>query len=167
MTATTTAPAWRSATRVPYAAPLPAVDRLQATAGDDGGWTVVARVAVDPRDPNLAGHFPGQPIYPGVFVVETLCQAMTQAVPGPPRLRTVTSIRFLAALLGGDEMELTLDVRPTTPAPSDPAAPTTPSDPATPATSAPAGWQVRGVARRTDGTVTAQLRAVFDAGADA
>ncbi|WP_329008678.1 3-hydroxyacyl-ACP dehydratase [Micromonospora rifamycinica] len=163
MTAATTAPTWRPAAPVPYAAPLPAVDRLRATAQDDGGWTVVARVAVDPRNPNLVGHFPGQPIYPGVFVVETLCQAMTRAVPGAPRLRTVTSVRFLAALLGGDEMELTLDVRPAAPAPSGPAAPTT----SAPATSAPAGWQVRGVARRTDGTVTAQLRAVFDAGADA
>ncbi|MEU7619876.1 3-hydroxyacyl-ACP dehydratase [Micromonospora rifamycinica] len=163
MTAATTAPTWRPAALVPYAAPLPAVDQLRATAHDDGGgWTVVARVAVDPRDPNLAGHFPGQPIYPGVFVVETLCQAMTQAVPGAPRLRTVTSVRFLAALLGGDEMELTLDVRPSTPAPSTPA----PAGSA-PATSAPSGWEVRGVARRTDGTVTAQLRAVFDAGAGA
>ncbi|WFE65108.1 hypothetical protein [Micromonospora sp. WMMD714] len=163
MTAATTAPTWRPAAPVPYAAPLPAVDRLLVTAQDDGGWTVVARVAVDPRNPNLVGHFPGQPIYPGVFVVETLCQAMTRAVPGAPRLRTVTSIRFLAALLGGDEMELTLDVRPTTPAPADPAAPVTPA----PSTPAPTGWQVRGVARRTDGTVTAQLRADFDAGADA
>lgn len=146
MTAATPMPAWRSAAPVGHAAPLPAVDQLRV-APRDGGWTITARVAVDPRNPNLVGHFPGQPIYPGVFVVETLCQAMAQAVPGAPRLRTVTSIRFLAALLGGDEMTLTLDVQPTTPP-------------------AP-GWAVRGTARRNDDTVTAQLRAVFDAGAGA
>ncbi|MEU9508373.1 hypothetical protein AB0D32_19095 [Micromonospora sp. NPDC048170] len=146
MTAATAAPAWRPAAPVPYAAPLPAVDQLRVDPRD-GGWTITARVAVDPESPNLAGHFPGQPIYPGVFVVETLCQAMAQAVPGAPRLRAVTSIRFLAALLGGDEMELTLDVKPM-------------------ASTSP-GWAVRGTARRNDGTVTAQLRAVFDAGAGA
>ncbi|MFF5176408.1 hypothetical protein ACFY2Q_00070 [Micromonospora sp. NPDC000316] len=149
MTAATVAPAWRPASPVSYAAPLRAVDRLRV-APRDGGWTITARVAVDPADPNLAGHFPGQPIYPGVFVVETLCQAITQAVPGAPRLRAVTSIRFLAALLGGDEMELTLDVDP-----ADPGAPT------------PSGWAVRGTGRRNDGTVTARLRAVFDTGAGA
>ncbi|OKI71714.1 hypothetical protein [Micromonospora sp. CB01531] len=153
MTATTAAPAWRPAAPVPCAAPLPAVDRLRVAPRADG-WTVTARVAVDPRDPNLAGHFPGQPIYPGVFVVETLCQAMAQAVPGTPRLRAVTSIRFLAALLGGDEMELTLDVDPAAPA----AGAASPTEP---------GWTVRGTGRRHDGTVTAQLRAVFDAGAGA
>ncbi|MBL6279801.1 hypothetical protein JMF97_26960 [Micromonospora fiedleri] len=144
MTAATATPVWRPAAPVGFAAPLPAVDLIRVAAADDG-WTVSARVVVDSESPNLAGHFPGQPIYPGVFVVETLCQAMAQAVPGAPRLRTVTSVRFLAALLGGDEMTLDLDVRPAT----------------------PAGWAVRGTARRLDGTVTAQLRAVFDAGAGA
>ncbi len=144
MTAATATPVWRPAAPVGFAAPLPAVDLIRVAAVDDG-WTVSARVVVDSESPNLAGHFPGQPIYPGVFVVETLCQAMAQAVPGAPRLRTVTSVRFLAALLGGDEMTLDLDVRPTP----------------------PAGWAVRGTARRLDSTVTAQLRAVFDAGAGA
>lgn len=30
---------------------------------------------VDPNDPVFAGHFPGQPVYPGVFQIETMGQA--------------------------------------------------------------------------------------------
>ncbi len=30
---------------------------------------------VDPKDPVFAGHFPGQPVYPGVFQIETMGQA--------------------------------------------------------------------------------------------
>ncbi|MGZ4053870.1 MAG: 3-hydroxyacyl-ACP dehydratase FabZ family protein [Bacteroidia bacterium] len=30
---------------------------------------------VDPKDPVFAGHFPGAPVYPGVFQIETMGQA--------------------------------------------------------------------------------------------
>ena len=30
---------------------------------------------VDPNDPVFAGHFPGMPMYPGVFLIETMGQA--------------------------------------------------------------------------------------------
>ena len=126
---------------VTFAAPLRAVDRLQVTRRD-GGLSIVARVLVDAQDPNLRGHFPGRPIYPGVFVVETLTQAMALALGGRVVLRELTSIRFLAAVLGGDELELVLEVTART----------------------PDSWQVSGVGWRLDGTVTTRLRATFDRG---
>jgi 3-hydroxyacyl-[acyl-carrier-protein] dehydratase len=123
---------------VTAAAPLVALARFRT---ENNGLRIVARMPVDPADAHLAGHFPGMPIYPGVFVIETLAQAMAAAVPGRPRLRSVVSARFQAALLGGDELELTADLTATTD-----------------------GWNVKAVGRRRDGLVSTTLRATFDAG---
>ena len=39
------------------------------------GESVVAELDVDPNLPLFAGHFPGQPILPGVIIMEALAQA--------------------------------------------------------------------------------------------
>lgn len=120
--------------KLEYAAPLRAVDHLQAGSGEH----VVARVYIDPEHPILRGHFPGLPLYPGVFIIETLCQAMAEAFQGRPRLRTVHSLRLTAALHGKDE--LTLDIR------------VKPED---------GGWTTHAVGHRRDGTAVATVRATF------
>jgi 3-hydroxyacyl-[acyl-carrier-protein] dehydratase len=40
------------------------------------GETLTAVKHIDPADPVLAGHFPGDPIYPGVLLLEALAQAV-------------------------------------------------------------------------------------------
>lgn len=132
------APPWLALTSVPVAAPLRAVDWWRSS-----GDVITARVRVDPADPNLRGHFPGFAIYPGVFVVETLCQVMTAAFAAQqrrPRLRTVRSLRFLAPLLADDELTLDINLTPTP----------------------DGGWRVRAQGSRLDGVAAAQLRAEFD-----
>ncbi|MGH3994886.1 MAG: 3-hydroxyacyl-ACP dehydratase FabZ family protein, partial [Pseudonocardiaceae bacterium] len=113
------------------AAPLRAVDWWRASVDGDA-LTITARVAVRGDDPNLRGHFPGLAVYPGIFVIETLCQAMACALGGtpPPELRGIRSVRFLAPLLDGDE--LTLEI-----------AGTRPPD---------GGWDVVATGLRSDGT---------------
>src|SRR3981081_3718668 len=39
------------------------------------GRSVEARTVFDPADPMFAGHFPGNPIVPGVILTEALAQA--------------------------------------------------------------------------------------------
>lgn len=125
------------------AAPLPAVDTWQVR-GDLREFTVEARTAIV-AEPYLRGHFPGYPIFPGVFVLEAVCQAMAAAfgelgVDGPaPRVSAVRSLRFRAPLLPGDTMSLEL----------------------TAVAADRAGWQVTAQARRADGTVAARVRATF------
>ncbi|AGM09193.1 3R-hydroxymyristoyl ACP dehydrase [Amycolatopsis keratiniphila] len=118
-----------------YAAPLRAVDLLDVRAcGDD--LELVAQITVDGKEPNLRGHFPGQAVYPGIFVIETLEQAMREAANA--RLRTVRSVRFLAPVLDGDRMVLTATAKRT-------------ED----------GWDVTGKAALGE-TTTAKIRATFE-----
>lgn len=88
-----------------FAAPLDAVDQVEPTTG---GIVVTKRIVA--TDPYLEGHYPGFPIYPGVFTVETVYQAARQAVeqqrgPGTRvELAAVRSVRFRAPLLPGDTL---------------------------------------------------------------
>jgi 3-hydroxymyristoyl/3-hydroxydecanoyl-(acyl carrier protein) dehydratase len=130
---------WFRAPPVPAtAAPLRAVDVWRASRSD-GTLAVTAEVAV--RAGDLRGHFPGLPVFPGVFIIEAVGQALALATAPDERpvLRTVPSVRFLAPALVGDE--LTLDIA---------------------ALGAGAGtWDVKATATRTDGTVAARMRASF------
>jgi 3-hydroxyacyl-[acyl-carrier-protein] dehydratase len=125
------------------AAPMRAVDswHSERTAA---GFAVTARLRVDGDDPNLRGHFPGFPVLPGVFLVEAVCQAMALGAGGPgagpaPRLRVLHSVRFLAPLLGGDELTLRIDA-------------TAADD---------GGWRVTAEGHRADGTRVTRIRAEF------
>jgi 3-hydroxyacyl-[acyl-carrier-protein] dehydratase len=93
---------WRAAGPPEGAAPVLAVDvwRREHT-GTDLRMTMRVRVRGD--DPNLRGHFPGLAIYPGVFIIEALCQVMALAVHDDrgPVLRRIESARFLAPLFDG------------------------------------------------------------------
>ena len=124
------------------AAPLRAVDFWRVEHSDPG-LTMSVRVQVRGEDPNLRGHFPGLAVFPGVFVVEALCQAMVLALPeSAPRLRTVRSVRFLAPLLDGDELNLEITATPR----------------------AGGGWYAFGEGWRSDGTAAARIRADFERG---
>lgn len=131
------------------AAPLPAVGSWQVR-GDLRGFTVDARTPIQ-AEPYLRGHFPGYPIFPGVFVLEAVCQVVAAAFAElgwdpaggrpVPAVSAVRSLRFLAPLLPGDVMSLELAAE---------------EDPA-----GDAGWLVTALARRSDGTVAARVRATF------
>ncbi len=127
----------------PGAAPLAAVDDLQVCAEGDR-VEIVAGVPVRLDDPNLCGHFPGFPVFPGVFIVEALVQAVDIALRTAGRsrlrLRSVDLVRFHAPLLPPDR--LTLDI--------------------VAVADGPQRWSVTASGRRDDQTVTVTLRARFD-----
>ncbi|OLT19103.1 hypothetical protein BJF79_02425 [Actinomadura sp. CNU-125] len=121
------------------AAPLRAVDAWHC---ERDGTRLVLRTQTLVRrdDPNLRGHFPGQPIFPGVFVVEALCQGMTLAFPeSAPELVALRSVRFTAPLLADDRLSVDAVVEPRD----------------------DGGWDADATGRRRDGTVATRVRARF------
>jgi 3-hydroxyacyl-[acyl-carrier-protein] dehydratase len=79
------------------------------------GARVVARKLV--RDENCAGHFPGNPIMPGVLMVEALAQAGAVAVLSQDENRGklalfagIDDVRFKRIVRPGDELRLECDL---------------------------------------------------------
>ena len=94
------------------AVPLRAVDNVQVEARE-GAWTVRATKHVDADDRYMVGHFPGRTIYPGVFILESLCQAIRNGIgidAAHWQLVAVHSLRLRKPLLAGDVMELSAEV---------------------------------------------------------
>lgn len=96
-----------------YAAPLPAFDDMSATR-DDGRLTLTATKEITVDDPYLPAHFPGRTVYPGVFIVETLRQAVAAALGERdgllPDVTAVHTLRLVGALHPGDRLCLAATV---------------------------------------------------------
>ena len=80
----------------------------------DPGRSVHARTSFDANDPIFAGHFPGNPIVPGVILTEALAQtAGITAASGYPEtkkplflLSAIRTMKFLQAVRPGKEIDL-------------------------------------------------------------
>lgn len=98
-----------------YATPLRAVDEMRVTP-DDGRLTLTATKEITVDDPYLPAHFPGRTVYPGVFIVETLRQAVAAALGERdgllPDVTAVHSLRLVGALHPGDRLCLAATVQP-------------------------------------------------------
>jgi 3-hydroxyacyl-[acyl-carrier-protein] dehydratase len=58
-------------TMIPHRPPFLWIDRVEEL---EPGVRCVAVKFVDPADPIFAGHFPAQPIFPGVLLIEAVAQ---------------------------------------------------------------------------------------------
>ena len=88
-----------------YAAPLFALDEV--TRADRQG--IVTRRAISSDEPFFAGHFPGRPVFPGVFIFEAVHQAAKCYASSQhgreADLIEICSLRFLSPVQPGDTLE--------------------------------------------------------------
>ena len=94
-----------------HAAPLAAIDEVVLDGA--AGATATKLVGVD--EPYLEGHYPSFPIYPGVFVIESLLQTHRAAcrargLDDPGTVTALRSVRFLIPFFPGDTLVLRTDV---------------------------------------------------------
>jgi 3-hydroxyacyl-[acyl-carrier-protein] dehydratase len=105
---------------------------------------ITATKSVVDTDPYLAAHFPGRTVYPGVFIVEGVRQAVVAAL-GPrdgvlAELSAVHSLRFLGAMHPGERLCISATAEPA---------------------NHDGNRRVEATGRRTDGTVVARLALSF------
>ena len=107
---------------IPHRYPFLLLDRVVEL---DPGKRVVALKNVTYNEPFFPGHFPGEPIMPGVLIVEAMAQAgavllLHDMADRDEKLVFFTGIdkaRFRRTVVPGDQLRLTLEVlkfRPTT-----------------------------------------------------
>lgn len=70
--------------------------------------TVTRALRIDATHPSLPGHFPGQPVVPGVVLLDRIAAAIQSA--GMGRFKRIGVVKFLAPLLPDEEAELSARV---------------------------------------------------------
>ncbi|MFH8842002.1 hypothetical protein [Streptomyces sp. NPDC017868] len=85
-----------------------ALDGAPLVERDSTGTGVTVRVPVERAAAQMAGHYPGFPIFPGVLLVDCVRQAAAAALGAPLRLCRIDRARFARPLFEGDELELSL-----------------------------------------------------------
>lgn len=69
--------------------------------------TAVHAACIAADHPCLPGHFPGQPVVPGVLLLDTVIAAIEQQWPGA-RVAGLPSAKFLRPALPGQGFEISL-----------------------------------------------------------
>ena len=97
---------------LPHRPPFRFVDAVDEL---DPGGTVVARYRVTGEEAFLAGHFPGNPVFPGVIQLEALAQAGAIGVLSDERYQDklplfggVEKVRWRRLVRPGDELVLSV-----------------------------------------------------------
>ena len=98
---------------LPHRYPFLMVDRIIDVRGDEHG---IGIKNVTINEPHFQGHFPGNPVFPGVLMIEgmaqtagALCIAATGAQPASVFFLTIDKAKFRKPVRPGDTIEYHMD----------------------------------------------------------
>lgn len=99
---------------IPHRQPFMLLDTVEEM---EPGKRVKARKCVSYNEPYFAGHFPAEPVMPGVLIVEAMAQAGAVAMLSQPEMKGKTayfagiqSAKFKRKVVPGDVLELEVEI---------------------------------------------------------
>ena len=99
---------------LPHRQPFLLIDTVEEL---EPGVRAVAKKNVSFNEPFFAGHFPGNPVMPGVLIIEALAQAGAVAILSKPEWKGHTAYfagidkaRFKQKVVPGDVLTLTTEI---------------------------------------------------------
>lgn len=99
---------------IPHRQPFLLIDTIEEL---ELGKRAVAKKCVSYNEPFFAGHFPGEPVMPGVLIIEALAQAGAVAILSKPEFKgktayfgAINSAKFKQKVVPGDVLMLELEI---------------------------------------------------------
>ena len=101
---------------IPHRYPFLLIDRIEELEGDT---RAVGIKNVSANEPYFAGHFPGEPVMPGVLIVEALAQTAAVLIGKSqgdseagriPLFMGIDKARFRRRVVPGDQLRLEVEV---------------------------------------------------------
>jgi len=99
---------------IPHRQPILMVDQIIEL---EPGKRVVGLKNISANEPVFAGHYPGNPIFPGVLIVEALAQAGAVALLSQPEyagrvpiFAGIDECKFRKPVLPGDQLRLEVEI---------------------------------------------------------
>lgn len=101
---------------LPHRYPFLLIDRILELSGGSSenrkGRIIKARKNITFNEPQFTGHFPGNPVYPGVMMIETMAQASALAAYDPKKktekiyIASIQNAKFRTPVIPGDVVEI-------------------------------------------------------------
>ncbi|HRY30592.1 MAG TPA: 3-hydroxyacyl-ACP dehydratase FabZ [Elusimicrobiota bacterium] len=99
---------------IPHRYPILMVDKAVIVEPDK---KITGYKSVSGNEPFFQGHFPGQPIMPGVLIVEAMAQAACVLMLSKPELKNklaffmgIDKVKFRKPVVPGDQLELRVEI---------------------------------------------------------
>ena len=99
---------------IPHRQPMLLIDTVEEM---EVGVRAVAKKCVSFNEPYFAGHFPGNPVMPGVLIIEALAQTGAVAILSQPEWKgktayfgAINSAKFKRKVVPGDLLKLECEI---------------------------------------------------------